>query len=231
MRARDLPMRLSIVIPTLEESAAITTTLSALQPLRERGHEVIVVDGGSRDATLLIARLLADRAFVAAPGRSAQMNAGAAKARGDTLLFLHADTLLPAQADAAIADALAHGRRWGRFDVTIRGRPRVLKLVGAMMNLRSRLTGIATGDQAIFVERALFDAVGGFAAIPLMEDVALSTTLKRTAGRPASLALRVETSGRRWETRGPWRTIFTMWRLRLAYALGADPHRLARDYR
>ena len=224
-------MRLSIIVPALEEAAAITATLAALQPLRARGHEVIVVDGGSRDATLLIARLLADRAFAAPPGRALQMNAGARKANGDVLLFLHSDSLLPERAAAAIAQALAAGARWGRFDVTIRGRPRILRLVARMMNLRSRLTGIATGDQGMFVERGLFEQVGGFAAIPLMEDVALSKSLKRAAGHPACLAERIVTSGRRWETRGPWRTILTMWRLRLAYALGADPARLARDYR
>jgi rSAM/selenodomain-associated transferase 2 len=222
---------LSIIIPARDEAAYITGTLSALQALRALGHEIIVVDGGSRDVTLLIARMLADRAFVAKPGRALQMNAGAAKATGDVLLFLHADSLLPADAADAIASAIAGGAVWGRFDITIQGRPWVLKLVGAMMNLRSRLTGIATGDQGIFVERVLFDRVGGFAPIPLMEDVALSKTLKRTAGRPACLPSRIVTSGRRWEARGPWRTIFTMWRLRLAYALGADPARLARDYR
>lgn len=224
-------MRLSIIIPAREEAAFITGTLSALQPLRAQGHEVIVVDGGSRDVTLLIARLLADRAFVVAPGRALQMNAGACKAAGDVLLFLHADSLLPADAPAAIARAIASGAGWGRFDVTIGGRPRVLKLVAAMMNLRSRITGIATGDQGIFVDRALFERVGGFQAIPLMEDIALSKTLKRAVGRPACLQSRITTSGRRWEARGPWRTIFAMWRLRLAYALGVDPARLARDYR
>lgn len=224
-------MRLSIIVPALEESACITATLAALQPLRAHGHEVIVVDGGSRDATLLIARLLADRAFIAAPGRAAQMNAGARAAAGDVLLFLHADSLLPADAAGAIERALAGGALWGRFDVTLGGRARVLKLVAAMMNLRSRLTGIATGDQGIFVTRAAFETAGGFAPIPLMEDIALSRTMKRVAGRPACLATRIETSGRRWDAQGPWRTIFRMWGLRLAYALGADPVRLARHYR
>jgi rSAM/selenodomain-associated transferase 2 len=224
-------MRISIVVPALEESASITATLSALQPLRAQGHEVIVVDGGSRDATLLIARLLADRAYVTGAGRATQMNFGAGKATGDVLLFLHADSLLPAGGAAAMADAVTRGAAWGRFDVVIGGTPRVLKLVGAMMNLRSRLTGIATGDQGMFVRRNLFEEVGGFPAIPLMEDVALSKALKRIAGRPACLRTRVTTSGRRWEMHGPWRTIFTMWRLRLAYALGADPAALARHYR
>jgi rSAM/selenodomain-associated transferase 2 len=223
-------LRLSIIIPARDEAAFITGTLSALQPLRAQGHEVIVVDGGSRDVTLLIARLLTDRCFIARPGRALQMNAGARQASGDVLLFLHADSVLPADAATAVARAIAGGAGWGRFDVTIQGRPWVLRLVSAMMNLRSRLTGIATGDQGLFVERALFDRVGGFAAIPLMEDVALSKTLKRAAGRPACLRSRIATSGRRWEARGPWRMIFTMWRLRLAYALGVDPARLARDY-
>lgn len=224
-------MRLSIVIPALEEESALTAALDALAPLRATGHEVIVVDGGSRDRTLEIARAGADVAFTAPRGRAAQMNEGAARARGDVLLFLHADSRLPDRAAPEIEAALARGAQWGRFDVTIEGRPRVLKLVAAAMNARSRATGIATGDQGIFVLRSLFVRVGGYAAIPLMEDVALSKSLKRAAGRPACLEARVVTSGRRWEANGPWRTIFTMWRLRLAYALGADPSALARQYR
>lgn len=224
-------MRLSIVVPTLEEAASITATLAALQHLRAAGHEVLVVDGGSRDATPLIARLLCDRMLAAPAGRASQMNAGAREANGDVLVFLHADTLLPVTAAEDIAGALAQGARWGRFDVTIRGKPWVLKLVGFMMNLRSRVTGIATGDQAIFMRREAFDDAGGFPMIPLMEDVAVSKRLKAVAGPPACLRARVTTSGRRWETHGPWRTIFTMWRLRLAYAMGADPATLARQYR
>ena len=224
-------MKLSIVVPALEEAAVITATLSALQPLRARGHEVIVVDGGSRDATLLIARLLADRAFVAPAGRASQMNAGAARATGDVLLFLHADTQLPGAALDAVEHALMRGAAWGRFDVTIRGKAWILRVVASMMNLRSRLTGIATGDQAMFVARGAFERAGGFPAIALMEDIALSAALKRTAGPPACLRARVTTSGRRFETRGPWRTIFMMWRLRAAYALGADPAQLVRHYR
>jgi rSAM/selenodomain-associated transferase 2 len=231
VRAVRVLIRLSIVIPALEEQGTLLAALDALAPLRAGGHEVIVVDGGSRDRTLEIARAGADLAFVAPRGRAAQMNAGAARARGDVLLFLHADSRLPERAASAIADAFTRGAHWGRFDVTIAGRPRVLKLVAAAMNARSRVTGIATGDQGIFVERNLFVRVGGYAPIPLMEDVALSRTLKRAAGRPACLAARIVTSGRRWETNGPWRTIFTMWRLRLAYALGVDPATLARQYR
>lgn len=223
--------RLSVIVPVLNEEAAITRALQALQPLRAQGHEVIVVDGGSRDRTVSAARGLADRIDVTQPGRAVQMNHGARLADGDALLFLHVDSALPADAVQAIAAALASGARWGRFDVVIDGRPRILKLVAMMMNVRSRLTGIATGDQGIFMQRALFDEAGGYAPIPLMEDVAMSRRLKRLAGRPACLAARLVTSGRRWEAQGPWRTIVVMWRLRLAYALGADPARLARLYR
>jgi rSAM/selenodomain-associated transferase 2 len=232
--ARPLPnssrVRLSIVVPTLDEAPGIVATLEALQPLRAEGHEVIVVDGGSADNTLELAQPFADRAILAATGRAQQMNAGARVATGDVLLFLHADSLLPDGSQFAIATALDSGYRWGRFDVRLGGRARILKLVAAMMNLRSRMTGIATGDQGIFAEKALFAGIGGFPDIPLMEDIALCKALKRDAGRPACLRLRVVSSGRRWERGGPWRTIVTMWRLRLAYALGADPAALARRY-
>jgi rSAM/selenodomain-associated transferase 2 len=224
-------MRLSIIVPVLDEAATLGAALRDLAALRAAGHEVIVVDGDSKDDTLALARAGADLAFAAPCGRAAQMNAGAARAQGDVLLFLHADSRLPEGAAAAIAGALANGAQWGRFDVRIAGRPRVLRVVAAAMNARSRWTGIATGDQGIFVARSLFVRVGGYAAIPLMEDVALCHTLKGSAGRPACLRARIVTSGRRWEARGPWRTIFTMWRLRLAYALGADPAALARQYR
>ncbi len=221
---------ISIIVPTLDEAAGIERTLGALRALRERGAEVIVVDGGSRDATRALAAPGADRVLVAPRGRAAQMNAGAAASTGAILLFLHADTRLPERALEAIEAALADPRRaWGRFDVRIDGRGRLLPWVAAMMNGRSRATGIATGDQAIFVRRAAFEAVGGFPAIPLMEDVALSKALKRVS-RPACLRERVITSGRRWERDGALATITLMWRLRLAYALGADPRQLARRY-
>jgi len=224
------PICLSIVIPTLNEAVGVVDTLEALQPLRAQGHEVIVVDGGSTDATRELARPVADCVVTAATGRARQMNAGAAIATGDVLVFLHADSMLPADAVDAISAAMHGGRRWGRFDVSIRGGARALRVVARMMNLRSRWTGIATGDQGIFVERKLFTGIGGYADIPLMEDIALSKALKRRGGQPACLDARIETSGRRWESRGPWRTIVGMWRLRLAYALGADPAELARRY-
>jgi rSAM/selenodomain-associated transferase 2 len=222
--------RLAIVVPALNEAAAIERTLAALAPLRARGAAVIVVDGGSGDGTAALAAPHADAVIRSAPGRALQMNAGAAAARAERLLFLHADTVLPPHADALIADALARGARWGRFDVRIDGRAVLLCVVSALMNARSRLTGIATGDQAIFVERALFEQVGGFAEQPLMEDIELSRRLRAIA-RPACLRPPVVTSGRRWETRGVWRTVVLMWRLRWRYWRGESADVLARVYR
>jgi len=217
--------QISVVIPALNEARGIGGALAALAPLRARGHEVIVADGGSSDDTVRLARPLCDRVVQCARGRARQMNAGAAAAGGDALLFLHADTRLPLDADAMIFDALRRFA-WGRFDVHIEGSHPMLRIVGCAMNLRSRLTGIATGDQAIFVRRAAF---AGFPEIALMEDIAFSAAMKR-GGRPACLRSRVTTSGRRWEARGVLRTIFLMWRLRLLYFLGASPERLARLY-
>jgi rSAM/selenodomain-associated transferase 2 len=221
-------VRLSIVIPVLDEAAGIAASLALLRPYRERGAEVVVVDGGSRDGTRELAAPFADRVVEAPRGRASQMNAGAAAATGEAIVFLHADTRLPEGADEAIRAALA-SREWGRFDVAIAGRSRWLPVVAAFMNARSRLTGVATGDQALFVRREAFAAVNGFAPIPLMEDIAFSKAMKRR-GPPACLADKVRTSGRRWERHGPLRTIVLMWRLRLAYFLGADPARLAERY-
>jgi rSAM/selenodomain-associated transferase 2 len=223
-------MRLSVVVPVLDEAETIADHLESLEPLRAGGAEVIVVDGGSADDTRARARRGADQVLAAARGRARQMNAGAAAAMGDILLFLHADTRLPPEAEARIREALGAGARaWGRFDVRIEGGRRLLGVVAALMNRRSRLTGIATGDQAIFVTRAAFAAAGGYPDIPLMEDIALSRRLKRLS-RPACLKARVTTSGRRWERNGVTRTILTMWRLRLAFFLGADPRALAVAY-
>jgi rSAM/selenodomain-associated transferase 2 len=221
---------LSIIVPALDEAAGIAAALTALAPLRRRDCEVIVVDGGSRDGTADLARPLADRVVTAPRGRATQMNAGAAIAQADVLLFLHADTRLPADADRRVRDGLARsGRAWGRFDVRIEGRHPLLALIAGAMNLRSRLTGIATGDQAMFMTRAAFAAAGGFPDIALMEDVAFSARLK-ALGRPLCLRERVVTSGRRWESRGVIATIALMWRLRLAYYFGAKPAALAKQY-
>jgi rSAM/selenodomain-associated transferase 2 len=218
-----------LVIPVLNEAAGIVRALQALAPLRARGHEVIVVDGGSDDGTPELARAFADRVLAGPHGRALQMNAGAGAASGAALLFLHVDVRLPQGADRMLLDAL-EASTWGRFDVTLDSPRPLLWLVGAMMNLRSRLTGIATGDQAIFVRRDAFESVGGYPEIPLMEDVELSARLRRL-GRPACLRARALVSARRWEACGALRTIVLMWRLRMAYFFGADPRRLAERYR
>ena len=217
-------------MPVLDEAAGLQATLQALAPLRQRGAEVIVVDGGSSDTTVALAMPWADRVFVAPKSRARQMNAGARQAQADVLLFLHADTQLPLEADEQVAAAMATGALWGRFDVTISGDPVMLRLVAALMNVRSRCTGIATGDQAVFVRRTTFEAVQGYPDQPLMEDIELSRRLLRRA-TPACLRARVKTSGRRWEARGVWRTIFLMWRLRWRYWRGESPAVLADAYR
>ncbi len=222
-------MRLSVIIPVLNEAERIGELLATLQAWRAQGVEVIVADGGSRDGTPGLCVGLADQVIASARGRAAQMNAGAAASHGDVLLFLHADTVPPPAAPTAIAAATTAGTDWGRFDVRIDGTHPLLRVVERMMNWRSRLTGIATGDQAIFVRRATFDAVGGYRAIPLMEDIRLSSALRRISA-PACLRDRVRTSGRRWESHGVLPTILLMWALRLAFFFGADPARLARRY-
>jgi len=223
---------LSVVIPVLNEAKGIRAALEPLQALRSAGHEIIVVDGGSSDATCDIARGLADAVMEAPRGRAAQMNAGARRAQGGILLFLHADTQLPESAAELILQGLASeggAPDWGRFDVRIGGDSVWFPVIAFMMNWRSRLTGIATGDQAIFMRRSAFDAVGGFPVQPLMEDIELTARLKRRS-RPLCLSSRVSTSGRRWQKHGVLRTIFLMWWLRLRYFVGVSPDRLAQRY-
>ena len=222
-------MRISIVIPVLNEARSIAGCLDRLQLCRAQGHEIIVVDGGSRDGTAEIVGLLADRVLTSPAGRARQMNQGARVAQGDVLLFLHADTRLPDAACDVVLSALQTAARWGRFDVRLSGSAPGFRLIEFMMNLRSRLTKIATGDQAMFVTKALFHAAGGFDDIPLMEDIALSRQLKKMAPT-ACLRQRVVTSSRRWEESGILKTILLMWRLRLSYWLGVDPARLVRQY-
>ena len=218
-------------MPVLNEAVGLPAGLQALAPFTARGAQLVVADGGSADATVALAQAAGAHVVAAPRGRALQMNAGAQEARAGVLLFLHADTLLPHDADQLIAQALADGTAvWGRFDVRITGQSPLLRMVAAMMNLRSRWSGIATGDQAIFMTREAFDAVGGFAAQPLMEDIEMCKRLRRLS-RPACLRATVLTSGRRWETRGVWRTVLLMWRLRLAYWCGASPERLAALYR
>lgn len=223
--------RLSIIVPVLNEADRIESALAGLQALRRRGHQLIVVDGGSSDGTAKRAQGLCDELIVARQGRARQMNAGAARADGDVLLFLHADTALPEQADIGLLQDLARsGCGWGRFDVVIQGAHPMLGVVAWFMNHRSHWTGIATGDQAIFVRRVLFEALGGFPDQPLMEDVEMSKRLRRL-GPPLCLRDVVTTSGRRWERGGVWQTILLMWWLRGLYYLGVAPERLARRYR
>ena len=221
---------ISIIIPVLNEAASIAACLDALAPARDRGCEVIVADGGSSDATRALALLRCDCVVSAPRGRASQMNAGAAEASGDLLLFLHADTRLPDKALDSLSAAMTGSTAlWGRFDIAIAGSSPLLPIVAAAMNWRSRSTGIATGDQAIFVRRQTFDRIGGYPDIPLMEDIAISRRLKRETP-PLCLRDKAVTSGRRWDSNGVLRTIFKMWRLRAAYYIGADPAELARKY-
>jgi rSAM/selenodomain-associated transferase 2 len=222
-------MRLSVIVPTLDEEATIASTLAHAR--RPGDVELVVVDGGSRDETVHVARPLADRVLDAPRGRAAQMNAGAAAARGAVLLFLHADTRLPDDYPALVADALAPADVvGGRFDIRLDAPGLAYRVIERLIGLRSRLTGVATGDQAIFVRRDAFVRVGGYPAIPLMEDIALCRALKR-AGRMAALRDVVVTSARRWQRDGLVRTVALMWTLRLAYYAGVSPARLARAYR
>lgn len=224
------PPAVSIIVPVLNEAAGIVAMLDALQGWRGHCAELIVVDGGSTDDTCALAAPRCDRLIDALRGRAAQMNAGAASSRGALLLFLHADTTLPPDAPRLLASLAARAPVWGRFDVSLSGAHPLLGLIASCMNWRSRLTAVATGDQAMFISRDLFAECGGFPVLPLMEDIALSKHLRRVQ-RPACLASRVVTSGRRWEEGGVLRTMGLMWALRLGYVLGVPPARLARWYR
>lgn len=224
------PVAISVVVPVLNESDSIVSFLQSVRNACQKATEIIVVDGGSDDGTATLATGNCDRLVMSAKGRATQMNAGANEASGAILCFLHADSLLPHDADGIMREALAAGNsRWGRFNVRLSGSRPLLRIVERLMNWRSRLTGIATGDQAIFMTRMLFDAVDGFPDIELMEDIAMSRKLK-SHGAPACLRQVVVTSSRRWEKNGILRTILLMWKLRLLYFLGADPARLARRY-
>lgn len=223
--------QLAIIVPVLNEITVLPALLRHLQHWQQRGAEVVLVDGGSTDATVTTARASGFRVITAPAGRAGQMNAGARASHSPNLLFLHADTRLPDNADQYLACTFATTPLiWGRFDVVIEGTSRLLPLVARLMNLRSRLTGIATGDQALFITRELFDRVGGFPEQPLMEDVEISRRLKPFCA-PQCLSQKVVTSGRRWDSRGALRTIVLMWQLRWAYWRGTPAKQLAERYR
>lgn len=220
---------LSIIVPILDEKDILPDLLTHLQHWQHSGCEIVLVDGGSIDGSAATAQAAGFAVFSSDRGRALQMNAGAAQAHGRALVFLHADTRLPANAPAAILKVLAT-KGWGRFDVTIEGTHFMLPVISALMNLRSRWTGIATGDQAIFVRKDLFNTIGGFPRQPLMEDIEISKYLKRY-GRPGRPHDKVVTSGRRWLTRGVWRTIILMWRLRFLYWCGVSADQIGKAYR
>jgi rSAM/selenodomain-associated transferase 2 len=224
----SMSFQISIVIPVLNEAENLAGKLQALQSLRDR-CQIVLVDGGSQDDSPLIAESLVDKVILSPRGRALQMNAGVAQADAAILLFLHADTRLLDDAVKLISQAVVDGFQWGRFDVRFDNPSPIFKLIAAMMNLRSRLTGIATGDQGLFMTRLAFDAVDGFPQIALMEDIAISRKLKKL-GKPCCLKAKVTTSARRWQQHGIFKTILLMWRLRLAYFFGADPDDLAARY-
>ncbi len=221
--------KISIIIPVLNEAETIEIFLQKLQALRIQGHELVLVDGRSQDDTCTLARPYVDRMMSSEPGRAKQQELGAKLATGQVFLFLHADTRLPEQADQYILLALAQGFFWGRFNVRLSGSHWFFRIIERMMNWRSCLTGIATGDQAIFVSRMLYKDAGGMPQIDLMEDIELSKRLGKWT-RPACLKSAVITSSRRWEENGILSTIFLMWKLRLQYYFGVKPEILLKKY-
>lgn len=222
-------MKLSIIIPMLNEAAEISHTLKRLRPSISDNMEIIVVDGGSKDKSTELAYPHADRVLICNPGRATQMNYGANHARGEFLLFLHADTCVPKKAFDSLQRCLARSDIWGRFDVKLSGCQPFLRVVETCINWRSRWTGIATGDQGIFVKSDVFRRLGGFPDIPLMEDIELSKNLKRIS-KPICISEQIVTSSRRWENNGIMRTVLLMWFLRARYSLGSDPISLAKYY-
>lgn len=224
-------MFVSIIIPVLNEEDSIKRLLQQLQLYREQGYEVVVVDGGSEDKTIAISKLLADKVIQSEPGRAVQMNTGATHARGDILWFLHADTLIPDKTVEKIQYQLNENNKdWGRFNIKLSGKKILFRIIEKMINLRSCITSIATGDQGIFIKRKAFDEVGGYSDIPLMEDIDISKKL-RTRSRSVCIKETLITSSRRWEKNGILSTVLLMWRLRFLYWLGVSADKLASQYK
>jgi rSAM/selenodomain-associated transferase 2 len=222
--------KISVIIPTLNETEQIQHCLASVQSLRRNGHEVIVVDGGSEDETCSQVKDLADKVIHHSRGRATQMNAGARAACGEILIFLHADTCLPTEADTVITSSIKDSAEfWGRFNVRLSGRHWAFRIIEICMNLRTRITGIVTGDHAMFMSKEIYNKVKGFPEIALMEDIAISSKFKHVVC-PICLKHKVTTSSRRWEENGIIKTILKMWWLRISYFLGTDPLKLARQY-
>jgi rSAM/selenodomain-associated transferase 2 len=219
--------RVSVIVPALNEARRIGDTLARLREPEVR--EVLVVDGGSGDGTADVARRLADRVISSSPGRARQMNAGARVAAGEVLFFLHADTQVPSGYARAIVQAIDGDAVAGRFDLALDAPGLAFRVIEAAINLRSRCTRVFTGDQGLFVRREVFDELGGYPDVPLLEDLALSIALKRR-GKIACLRQRLRTSARRWQDGGVVRTVLLMWRIRALYFVGVSPERLARLY-
>jgi len=219
----------TIIVPVLNEQNNLLKQLASLQYLRQFGHEVIVVDGGSQDDSVKLAMPYVDQVVCSEMGRATQMNKGAVHAKHDWFLFLHVDTRLPGTAMQSLQAVFRSGAQWGRFDVNLSGQHFLYRLIAWFMNKRSRLTGIATGDQAMFVAKSYFNQVGGFPEIALMEDITLSRYLKKLSP-PVCLTDIVTTSNRRWRENGIIRTIFMMWTLRCRYFFGESPAVLAERY-
>ena len=225
----DNKVLVSIIIPTLNESASIEDNLQRLQSLRKQGFECIVADGGSSDGTVSLARPLVDRLVRCPAGRSRQMNVASTYAKGQWLLFLHADTELPSDIQNWQEFIANTELFWGYFKIRLSGRSPMFRVIEKAVNWRSFLTEVATGDQCIFVRKNVFDSMGLFPDIPLMEDVAISKCL-RSRGKPVLWRSAVTTSSRRWEDKGIFNTILLMWLLRFAYFVGVSPRRLHRFY-
>ena len=220
---------ISIIIPVYNEEKTISSCLQSLITWRKQGCEIIFVDGGSDDNTFELAGQYGDHVYMTGKGRAVQMNEGARHAKGEFLLFLHSDTVLPAATDKLIQLIISDKNRWGRFDVTLSGESKAYRVLEFFINIRSRITGISTGDQGMFMHKSLFEHANGFPEIPLMEDITLSRILLKNS-RPVCLKERVITSSRRWENNGIIKTILLMWYLRAAYFFGVKPEQLARLY-